>query len=91
MLNRGSQLEVTSHKLILSLVPKNDGRYKKIDHFLYLIDCLLNYYIYDDIREMRYTRFQDVLVIVIIRGKNCIIIKQEIRDIFKNIPMTFHY
>lgn len=40
---------------------------------------------------MWYSRFKDVLDMVIRRGKNCVIIKRGIKNAFKNVLVALHY
>lgn len=37
---------------------------------------------------MSYTRFQEVLQMVTMSGRHCIILKIDVRDAFKNIPVA---
>ena len=74
----------------LGLVPKYDGGWKKIHHLFYPISRSVNDHITDGVGEIRYTWFQDVLQIVIRAGRNYIILKQDVKDAFKNVPVTPH-
>ena len=74
----------------LGLVPKHDGGWKKIYHLSYPIGCSVNDHISNGTGEMRYTRFQDVLQIIIRAGRNCIILKQDVKDVFRNVPVAPH-
>ncbi len=74
----------------LGLVPKHDGGWRKIHHLSHPVDCSVNDHIPDGAGEMRYTRFQDVLQMVIRTGRNCIILKRDVKDAFKNVPVASH-
>ena len=37
---------------------------------------------------MRYTRFQEVLQLVINADRHCIIIKREVKEAFRNVSVT---
>ncbi len=45
----------------------------------------MNNYIPDCIWVMRYTRFQDVLQLVVNAGRNFVIMKRHVKDAFKNV------
>lgn len=72
----------------LGLVPKHDGGWRKIHHLSHPVGCSVNDHIPDGVREMRYTRFQDVLQMVIRAGNNCIILKRDVKDAFRSVPVT---
>ncbi len=74
----------------LGLVPKHDGGWRKIHHLSYPVSRSFNDHIPNGTGEMRYTRFQDVLQIVIRAGRNCIILKRDVKDAFRNIPVAPH-
>ncbi len=38
--------------------------------------------------EMRYTRFQEVLQLVINAGRHCVIMKRDVKDVFTNVPVA---
>ncbi len=40
---------------------------------------------------MRYTRFQKVLQLVINAGRHCVIMKKDVKDVFRNVPVTFQH
>ena len=74
----------------LGLVPKHDGGWRKIHHLSHPVGCSVNDHIPDGAGEMRYTRFQDVLQMVIRAGRNCIILKRDVKDAFRNISVAPH-
>lgn len=72
----------------LKLVPKYNKGQRKIHHLSHLVGCSVNDHIPDGVGEIRYTWFQDVLQIIIWAGKNCIILKRDIKAVFKNLPVA---
>ena len=72
----------------LGLVPKHDGGWRKIHHISHPRGRSVNHYIPDGAGEMRYARFQDVLRLVIRAGRNFVIMKRDIKDAFRNIPVA---
>ncbi len=75
----------------LSLVLKHDGGWRRSHHLLYPRGESVNDHIPDGEGELRYTRFQKVLELVIQEGRDSIILKQDVKDAFKNIPVAPHY
>lgn len=74
----------------LGLIPKHDRGWRKIHHFSHPVGRSVNDHIPDGAGEMRYTWFQDVLRMVIRAGKNCVILKRDMRDAFRNVPVAPH-
>ncbi len=75
----------------LGLVPKHDGGWRKIHHFLHLRGEPVNDHISDGEKKLRYMRFHEVLELVIQAGRDSIILKRDVKDAFWNIPLTLHY
>lgn len=74
----------------LGLVPKHDRGWRKIHHLFHPVSNSVNNHIPDGMGEMRYTQFKDVLQMVIWAGRNCIILKRDVKDAFKNVPVASH-
>lgn len=72
----------------LGLVPKHDGGWRRIHHLSHPRGKSVNDYIPDGAGEMRYTRFQEVLQLVINAGRHCIILKRDVKDAFRNVPVA---
>lgn len=72
----------------LGLVPKHDGGWRKIHHLSHPVGRSVNDHIPDGAGEMRYSRLQDVLGMVIRGGRNCVIMKRDIKDAFRNVPVA---
>ncbi len=72
----------------LGLVPKHDGSWKKIHHLSHPRGESMKDYIPNGVDEMRYTPFQEVLQLVINAGRHWIIMKKDVNDTFRNVPVT---
>ncbi len=72
----------------LGLDPKHDGGWRKIHHPSHPRGHSVNDHIPDGAKEMRYTRFQDVLRMVTQAGRNCVILKRDVKDAFRNVPVA---
>ena len=70
------------------LVPKHDGCWRRIHHLSHPCRKLVDDYIPDRAGKMRYTRFQEVLQLVTNSGKHCIILKRDVKDVFRNVPVA---
>lgn len=75
----------------LGLVPKHDGGWKKIHHLSHPVRRSVNDNIPDGAGEMKYTRFQDVLHMVTRADRSCVVIKRDVKDAFKNVPVASHH
>lgn len=72
----------------LGFVPKHNGGWRRIHHLSYPRGESVNDYILDGAGEIRYTRFQEILQLVINAGRHCIILKRDVKDAFRNIPVA---
>ena len=72
----------------LGLVPKHNWGWRRIHHLSHPHGELVNDYIPDGVGEMRYTRFQEVLQLVINAGRHCVIMKRDVKDAFRNVPVA---
>lgn len=72
----------------LGLVPKNDGGWRRIHHLSYPRGESVNDYIPDGAGELRYICFQEVLQLVTRAGRHCIILKWDVKDAFRNVPVA---
>ncbi len=72
----------------LGLVPKHDGGWRRIHHLSHPRGESVNDYIPDGACEMRYTSFQEVLQLVTNAGWHCIILKRDVKDAFRNVPVA---
>ncbi len=83
--HRPSRLFICSS---LGLVPNHDGRWRRIYHLSHPHGESVNDYIPDGIGEMRYTPFQEVLQLAINTGRHCVIMKRDVKDAFRNVPVA---
>lgn len=72
----------------LGLVPKHDGGWRRIHHLSHPPGEPVNDHIPDSAGELRYTRFQEVLKLVTSAGRNCVILKRDVKDAFRNVPVA---
>lgn len=74
----------------LGLVPKHDGGYRRIHHLSHPRGASVNDFIDKKSAYLRYTTFQDVLAQVRHAGRHAVIMKKDIKDAFRNIPVAPH-
>lgn len=72
----------------LGLVPKHDGGWRRIHHLSHPRGQSVNDHIPDGAGELRYTRFQEVLKLIIKAGKHCVILKRDVKVAFRNVPVA---
>ena len=75
----------------LGLVAKHEGGWRKIHHLSYPRGHSVNDQIPDGEGEMRYTQFQDVLRMVTKARRNCVILKRDVKDAFRIIPVALQH
>ncbi len=91
---RGTPVHQPSRPFIFSLlglVPKHDRGWRRIHHLLHPHGESVNDYIPDGVGEMRYPRFQKVLPLVINVGRHCVIMKRDVKDAFRNVPVALQH
>ncbi len=71
----------------LGLVPKHYGGGRRIHHLSHPHCESVNNYIPDGVGEIRYTRFQEALKLVINAGRHCVIMKRDMKDSFRKVPV----
>lgn len=85
-------IEVTSVPPFISsplgLVPKHNGGFCRIRHLSYPLGQSVNNDIPEGVGELRYTRFQEVLKLVVQTGGGAVIIKKDVEDAFRNNPIA---
>ncbi len=72
----------------LGLVLKHDGDFRRIHHLSHPKGRSVNDHIPDGAGELRYTRFQEVLDLILATGRHSIVIKRDIKDAFRNVPIA---
>jgi hypothetical protein len=73
----------------LGFVPKGDGGLRRIHHLSFPRKASVNHYIDEASSTLVYTSLYKVTNHVIAAGKHCIIMKRDIKDAFRNIPVAY--
>ncbi len=76
---------------LLGLVPKHNGGWRRIHHLSHPHVESVNSYIPDGVGEIRYKCFQEVLQLVINEGRYCVIMKRDVKDAFRNVPVALQH
>lgn len=74
----------------LGLVPKHDGGFRKIQHLSYPARSSVNDYIAPNAFALSYSSLQKVFNMVVNAGKHSVLIKRDVKDAFRNIPVAPH-
>lgn len=74
----------------LGLVPKHDGGSRKIHHLFYPEGFSVNDLIANEKFILSYTSLAHIFANVVRVSRNCIVVKQNIKDAFRNIPVAPH-
>jgi hypothetical protein len=72
----------------LGLVPKGDGGFRRIHHLSHPRGTSVNDFIPDDASKISYTSIKDIYAAILDAGRHCTIIKKDIADAFRNIPIA---
>lgn len=72
----------------LGLVHKHNRSWRRIHHLSHLAERLVNNNIPNGVREIRYSQFQDILQMVAWASRSCIILKRDVKNTFKNVPVV---
>ena len=72
----------------LGFVPKPDGSWCRIYHLSYPAGKLTNDGILIIARAIEYITLENIFNMVVRAGWGCILIKKDIKDAFRNIPVT---
>ncbi len=72
----------------LGLVSKHDAGWRKIHHLSHTHGESMNDYIPDGVGEMRYKCFEEVLQLVINAGRHGVIMKRDVKDAFRKVPLA---
>jgi hypothetical protein len=72
----------------LGFVPKHDGGFRRIHHLSHPPDRSTNDGIPLEARSIQYTSLNDIFDMLIRAGRGCTIIKKDIKDAFRNIPVA---
>ncbi|TMD69347.1 MAG: hypothetical protein E6I91_02300 [Chloroflexi bacterium] len=72
----------------LGLVPKGDGGWRRIHHLSFPDDSSVNAFIPREFGTLTYVTFDEIISNVVAAGRCSIIIKRDIKDAFRNIPVA---
>ena len=72
----------------LGLVPKGDGGWRRIHHLSFPEDTSVNAFIPREFGTITYVTFDEIINNVITAGRHSIIIKRDIKEAFRNIPVA---
>lgn len=74
----------------LGLVPKSNGDLRRIHHLSYPRGMSVNDFIPKEATNLRYATLADIFVRICRAGQRAVIIKKDIKDAFRNIPVAPH-
>ena len=71
----------------LGLVPKPGG-WRRIHHVSYPCHHSVNHHIPEKCTELKYIKFEEVLDMIREGGRSSVILKRDVKDAFRNIPLA---
>lgn len=74
----------------LGLVPKSNGDLRRIHHLSYPRGLSVNDFIPKEATNLRYATLKNIFTRVCRAGRGAVIIKKDIKDAFRNIPVAPH-
>ena len=93
-LSRGRIVATTTQPPFISsplgLVPKSDGGFRRIHNLSHPSINSVNANISTEYSTLKYTIIEDILQMVRSASRYCIILKRDIKDAFRNIPVAPH-
>lgn len=72
----------------LGLVPKSNGKWRRIHHLSYPLGKSVNCHIKEKYGALEYTSFDEAVALVIRIGRGAILIKKDLADAFRHIPVA---
>lgn len=72
----------------LGLVPKSDGGWRRIHHLSYPPERSVNDNIQPRYAAIQYVSFDEIVGSILKAGRGCCILKWDIKDAFRNIPVA---
>jgi hypothetical protein len=75
---------------LLGFVPKPDNSLRRIHYLSFPIRTLVNDGIPIDASYLYYTTITRIFALIVQAGKHSVIIKRDIKDAFRNIPLAPH-
>ena len=89
--NRLTPIEPLPAKFIsspLGLVPKADGRWRRIHHLSHPKGKSVNCHIPTDWGSLEYATFDQAVEALLLQGPNAILVKKDLADAFRHIPVA---
>lgn len=74
----------------LGLVTKSNGKLRRIHHLSYPEGSSVNHFIDKSAAYLCYTKFNEFLAMVAEAGRHSTVIKRDMKDAFRNIPLAPH-
>ena len=74
----------------LGFVPKPDNSLRRIHHLSFPIGTSVNDGIPIDASHLHYTTITRIFALIVQAGRHSVIIKRDIKDAFRNIPLAPH-
>jgi hypothetical protein len=72
----------------LGLVPKGDSGYRRIHHLSHPPSSSVNSHIPEGASSIKYTKITEIYRAILSAGRHCVIVKKDIKDAFRNIPVA---
>jgi hypothetical protein len=72
----------------LGLVPKPHGGLRRIHDLSYPLRHSVNAYIKPEYGSLKYAKIDDILDKIVTAGRNSVIMKRDLKDAFRNIPVA---
>jgi hypothetical protein len=72
----------------LGLVPKHDGGFRRIHHLSHPRESSVNWFIPENYSKITYISIRNIFTEILATGRSCVIIKKDIKDAFRNIPIA---
>jgi hypothetical protein len=74
----------------LGLTPKPNNKWRVIHHLSYPPELSVNDSIAAEAAYLKYTAFEDILAMVLEAGRHCTMVKRDMKDAFRMIPIAPH-
>jgi hypothetical protein len=72
----------------LGLVPKPNNKFRPIHHLSYPPATSVNDFIDSEAAYFRFVKFEEILAMILQAGQGCIMIKRDMKDAFRLIPIA---
>jgi hypothetical protein len=74
----------------LGLVPKGDGGYRRIHHLSHPQGSSVNAHIPEGASSIKYIKVTEIYKAILLAGRYYVIVKKDIKDAFRNIPVALN-